>query len=191
MSASTCLKSTKIHALVANSSPEEPAITRTLSPTTKRQPISISRRAITWKAAASRNTKSPTSRAPAQNRDTTSSTGRGSRISVLASTPIRCSSPPCQERTPFDSPPPDVLEKYVAGSPLQKTVVSRANALEELFFLGLRLNRGVDLREVGRSLRSASSRSLGTLYRGIDHRRSIAARRRSRSSDFARSIALQ
>jgi oxygen-independent coproporphyrinogen-3 oxidase len=43
---------------------------------------------------------------------------------------------------------PDVLEKYVAGSPLQKTVVSRANALEELFFLGLRLNRGVDLREV-------------------------------------------
>ena len=44
---------------------------------------------------------------------------------------------------------PDVLEKYVAGLPLQKTVVSRANALEELFFLGLRLNRGVDLREVG------------------------------------------
>jgi oxygen-independent coproporphyrinogen-3 oxidase len=43
---------------------------------------------------------------------------------------------------------PDALEKYVAGLPLQKTVVSRANALEELFFLGLRLNRGVDLQEV-------------------------------------------
>jgi len=43
---------------------------------------------------------------------------------------------------------PDALEKYVAGSPLQKTVVSRANALEELFFLGLRLNRGVHLGEV-------------------------------------------
>jgi oxygen-independent coproporphyrinogen III oxidase len=42
----------------------------------------------------------------------------------------------------------DVLEKYVAGSPLQKTVVSRPNALEECFFLGLRLNRGLDLREV-------------------------------------------
>lgn len=42
----------------------------------------------------------------------------------------------------------DVLEKYVAGAPLQKTVVSRAAALEEVFFLGLRLNRGVNLREV-------------------------------------------
>lgn len=42
----------------------------------------------------------------------------------------------------------DVLEKYVAGSPLQRTIVSSAAALEECFFLGLRLNRGVDLREV-------------------------------------------
>ncbi|MFZ0861425.1 MAG: radical SAM family heme chaperone HemW [Candidatus Sulfotelmatobacter sp.] len=42
----------------------------------------------------------------------------------------------------------DVLEKYVAGTPLQRTVVSRAAALEESFFLGLRLNRGVDLREI-------------------------------------------
>lgn len=42
----------------------------------------------------------------------------------------------------------DVLEKYVAGSPLQRTVVSRSAALEEAFFLGLRLNRGVDLREI-------------------------------------------
>jgi coproporphyrinogen III oxidase-like Fe-S oxidoreductase len=42
----------------------------------------------------------------------------------------------------------DVLEKYVAGSPLQRTDVSQSAALEELFFLGLRLNRGVDLGEV-------------------------------------------
>ncbi len=42
----------------------------------------------------------------------------------------------------------DALEKYVSGSPLQRTIVSRANALEECFFLGLRLNRGVNLREV-------------------------------------------
>ena len=42
----------------------------------------------------------------------------------------------------------DVLEKYVAGTSLQKTIVSPTNALEECFFLGLRLNRGVDLREV-------------------------------------------
>jgi oxygen-independent coproporphyrinogen-3 oxidase len=41
----------------------------------------------------------------------------------------------------------DSLEKYVTGSPLQGTAVSRANALEECFFLGLRLNRGVKLRE--------------------------------------------
>jgi oxygen-independent coproporphyrinogen-3 oxidase len=45
----------------------------------------------------------------------------------------------------------DALEKYVAGTPLQMTAVSRANALEESFFLGLRLNRGVDLREIAAS----------------------------------------
>ena len=43
---------------------------------------------------------------------------------------------------------PDALEKYVAGSPAQKTIVTAAAALEENFFLGLRLNRGVDLREI-------------------------------------------
>ena len=42
----------------------------------------------------------------------------------------------------------DALEKYVAGVPLQKTPVSRHDALEESFFLGLRLNRGVDVREI-------------------------------------------
>jgi oxygen-independent coproporphyrinogen-3 oxidase len=45
----------------------------------------------------------------------------------------------------------DTLEKYVAGSPLARSEVSRAAALEECFFLGLRLNRGVDLREVAAS----------------------------------------
>ncbi|MGH9496571.1 MAG: hypothetical protein ACRD3B_16330, partial [Candidatus Sulfotelmatobacter sp.] len=34
------------------------------------------------------------------------------------------------------------------GAPVQKSLVSSANALEETFFLGLRLNRGVDLRDV-------------------------------------------
>jgi oxygen-independent coproporphyrinogen-3 oxidase len=42
----------------------------------------------------------------------------------------------------------DVLEKYVAGAPLQRTEVSQSAALEETFFLGLRLNRGANLREV-------------------------------------------
>ncbi len=42
----------------------------------------------------------------------------------------------------------DAMERYVAASPPQKTDVSRAAAIEEGFFLGLRLNRGVNLREV-------------------------------------------
>ncbi len=43
---------------------------------------------------------------------------------------------------------PDALEKYVAGSPPRTTVVSQTAALEETFFLGLRLNRGVELNEI-------------------------------------------
>ena len=40
---------------------------------------------------------------------------------------------------------PDSLEQYVAGAPAQIAEVSREAALEENFFLGLRLNEGVDL----------------------------------------------
>jgi len=43
---------------------------------------------------------------------------------------------------------PDSLEAYVAGGLLNRTEVSPAAALEETFFLGLRLNCGVDLRQV-------------------------------------------
>jgi len=43
---------------------------------------------------------------------------------------------------------PDALEKYVAGSSPQKADISRAAALEENFFLGLRLNRGINLRTI-------------------------------------------
>ncbi len=42
----------------------------------------------------------------------------------------------------------DSLDQYVAGTPLRRSVVSRRAAFEETFFLGLRLNRGVDLRSV-------------------------------------------
>ncbi len=45
----------------------------------------------------------------------------------------------------------DSLEKYVSGTPLRRTPVSQAAAIEESFFLGLRLNEGVDLREVAAS----------------------------------------
>jgi oxygen-independent coproporphyrinogen-3 oxidase len=43
---------------------------------------------------------------------------------------------------------PDSLEDYLAAKPLKRTPVSRQAALEETFFLGLRLNRGVDLSKV-------------------------------------------
>jgi oxygen-independent coproporphyrinogen III oxidase len=59
----------------------------------------------------------------------------------------------------------DALENYVAGSGLQKSAVSPADALEETFFLGLRLNRGVDLREVGSTF---GQLSLGRLCPMVD-----------------------
>ncbi len=43
---------------------------------------------------------------------------------------------------------PDSLEQYVAAGPLKITNISREAALEEAFFLGLRLNRGLDLSVV-------------------------------------------
>ena len=43
--------------------------------------------------------------------------------------------------------PADSLEQYMSGAGLQPTAVSHREALEESFFLGLRLNRGVNLRE--------------------------------------------
>jgi oxygen-independent coproporphyrinogen-3 oxidase len=45
---------------------------------------------------------------------------------------------------------PDALEKYVAGAGQDWIAVSSEAALQEAFFLGLRLNRGVDLAEVAR-----------------------------------------
>jgi oxygen-independent coproporphyrinogen-3 oxidase len=42
----------------------------------------------------------------------------------------------------------DALEEYVAAASVKQTPVSAQAALEETFFLGLRLNRGVDLRKV-------------------------------------------
>jgi len=45
----------------------------------------------------------------------------------------------------------DTLEAYTAPAPLQRSVVSPSTALEENFFLGLRLNAGVDLKEIARA----------------------------------------
>ena len=44
--------------------------------------------------------------------------------------------------------PPDSLERYMSGGELQRTPVLREAALEENFFLGLRLTRGVSLRKL-------------------------------------------
>src|SRR5207247_5302639 len=43
---------------------------------------------------------------------------------------------------------PDSLEKYVAGTSGQCDRISSSHALQEAFFLGLRLNRGVDLSTI-------------------------------------------
>lgn len=43
---------------------------------------------------------------------------------------------------------PDSLEEYLAGAPLKRTLVDRQAALEETFFLKLRLTKGVDLERV-------------------------------------------
>jgi oxygen-independent coproporphyrinogen-3 oxidase len=43
---------------------------------------------------------------------------------------------------------PDSLEEYFAAAPLKRTPVDRQAALEETFFLGLRLTRGLDLARV-------------------------------------------
>ena len=54
----------------------------------------------------------------------------------------------------------DVLEKYTAGSPLERTAVTRDMVLEERFFLGLRLNRGVNLRDVAADFGSEALETL-------------------------------
>jgi len=54
----------------------------------------------------------------------------------------------------------DSLEKFVAGAPTQRTVVTSTMALEERFFLGLRLNRGVDLKDIELYFGEAAGQSI-------------------------------
>ena len=54
----------------------------------------------------------------------------------------------------------DNLDKFVAGAPLQTTSVTTKTAFEECFFLGLRLNRGVDLRAIAAKFGTESVESL-------------------------------
>jgi oxygen-independent coproporphyrinogen-3 oxidase len=62
---------------------------------------------------------------------------------------------------------PDVLEKYVAAAALQRTLVSSAAALEESFFLGLRLNRGVDLQEISATFGQQAVENLKPVIMGL------------------------
>jgi len=56
---------------------------------------------------------------------------------------------------------PDALEEFMAGAPLERTPVSSRDALEETFFLGLRLTRGVDLKAVSARLGVDALRAFG------------------------------
>jgi oxygen-independent coproporphyrinogen III oxidase len=51
---------------------------------------------------------------------------------------------------------PDALEEYVAGAQPKKTLVPAPAGLEESFFLGLRLNRGVDLKSAAKEFGEAA-----------------------------------
>jgi putative oxygen-independent coproporphyrinogen III oxidase len=86
----------------------------------------------------------------------------------------------------------EALEKYVGGSTLQRTEISKSMALEENFFLGLRLNRGVDLQEIsGRfgqatveNLRSATAELVdGGLLQRADNFIRLTARGRLLSNE--------
>jgi oxygen-independent coproporphyrinogen-3 oxidase len=52
----------------------------------------------------------------------------------------------------------DSLERFDAGSPLTRADVTMHEALEEEFFLGLRLNRGVDLQRLSKQYGEAMQR---------------------------------
>ena len=61
----------------------------------------------------------------------------------------------------------DSLEKYLSGAAKERTVVSSEDALQETFFLGLRMTKGVDLRtlrlELGENQVSAYNQSISEL----------------------------
>ena len=63
---------------------------------------------------------------------------------------------------------PDSLEEYMAGGPLQTTSVSAQAALEETFFLGLRLNRGVDLKQVKKEFGSMIDNSTDAISECVE-----------------------
>jgi oxygen-independent coproporphyrinogen III oxidase len=61
----------------------------------------------------------------------------------------------------------DSPEKYIARAPLHKTPVTASQALEENFFLGLRLNRGVNLDEISATFGANAMRHVSTTITGL------------------------
>jgi oxygen-independent coproporphyrinogen III oxidase len=57
----------------------------------------------------------------------------------------------------------DALENYLGGLPPECTIVSSAAGLEETFFLGLRLNRGVNLPDVAEKFGREAAESVGAV----------------------------
>jgi oxygen-independent coproporphyrinogen-3 oxidase len=68
---------------------------------------------------------------------------------------------------------PDTLEEYLATAPLRRTVVDRRAALEESFFLGLRLLEGVDLAPIEGHLAPELPRRMAQLRERIAHLESL------------------
>ena len=62
---------------------------------------------------------------------------------------------------------PDSLEKYQACVSPERTVVSCDEALQEAFFLGLRLNRGVDLRHINQVFGAGATNGFSEVLRGL------------------------
>ena len=79
-------------------------------------------------------------------------TGSGSTESLVRSAVPARESPGFRRRA--DEPEavrfatPDSLDGYLAAQPLIRTPVAHPAAIEETFFLGLRLNQGVDLEKI-------------------------------------------
>ena len=63
----------------------------------------------------------------------------------------------------------DNLDEYVAGSSWQKTAVSSEEALEETFFLGLRLNRGVNLGEIAAGFGRQAADKMRPIIAGLEN----------------------
>ena len=72
---------------------------------------------------------------------------------------------------------PDSLEELMSGAPLNRTTVSPQAALEEAFFLSLRLTRGVDLKAVSSHLGIDAERVFGDALRELQSSGMLARER--------------